>query len=196
MHNTRSSRTSFPFCLSAQDKETEWKWGNRRSFSAQKLFFGRSRIERRIDTAKIMRQQSPSKLSSSYCYCYCNCYCNRDSYMKCNNNNNNILLHLLLLLLFFAVTVLLHLSFHFTICTLYQHGTLCSPLPFPSLLSSSPSPYCSVNACKFPTLCGENAQQLQSSTLSLASLSSRSACKLPERVCLRERRRKGDRGSA
>lgn len=127
MHNTRSSRTSFPFCLSAQDKETEWKWGNRRSFSAQKLFFGRSRIERRIDTAKIMRQQSPSKLSSSYCYC--NCYCNRDSYMKCNNNNSNILLHLLLLLLFFAVTVLLHLSFHFTICTLYQHGTLCSPLP-------------------------------------------------------------------
>lgn len=126
MHNTRSF---FPFCLSAQDKETEWKWENRRSFSAQKLFFGRSRIERRIDTAKIMRQQSPSKLSSSYCYCYCNCYCNRDSYMKCNNNNSNILLHLLLLLLFFAVTVLLHLSFHFTICTLYQHGTLCSPLP-------------------------------------------------------------------
>lgn len=100
---------------------------NRRSFSAQKLFFGRSRIERRIDTAKIIRQQSPPKLSSSYSYC--NCYCNRDSYMKCNNNNNNIVLHLLLLL--FAVTVLLH----FTNCTLYQHGTLCSSLLFPSLLS-------------------------------------------------------------
>lgn len=137
-----------------------------------------------------MRQQSPSKLSSSYCYC--NCYCNRDSYMKCNNNNNNILLHLLLLLLFFAVTVLLHLSFHFTICTLYQHGTLCSSLPFSPLLFFLSLLFCSVSACKFPTLptlCGEYAQQLQSSTLSLASLSSRSACKLAERVYLRERKK-------
>lgn len=112
------------------------------------------------------------KLSSSY-YCNCNCYCNRDSYMKCKNNDNNILL-----LLLFAVTVLFHLSFHFTICMLYQHGTLCTPLLFPSPLS------CSVNACKFPilpTLCGEFAQQLQSSTVSVGSLSSRSACKLAQR---------------
>lgn len=126
MHNTRSSRSSFPFCLSAQDKETEWE-----NVEIEEAFLRRSfSLADRGSSVQMTLRRLCDKLSSSY-YCNCNCYCNRDSYMKCNNNDNNILL-----LLLFAVTVLFHLSFQFTICMLYQHGTLCTPLVFPFLLSS------------------------------------------------------------
>lgn len=137
-------------------------------------------------------------MSSSYCYCYCNCYCNRDSYMKCNNNNNNILLHLLLLLLFFAVTVLLHLSFHFTICTLYQHGTLCSPLPFsPLLFFLSLLFYQCMQIPHTPhTVWGKCTATAKLDIITRKLELKKCMQTSREGVLKRERGRKGDRGSA
>lgn len=165
MHNTRSSQSSFPFCLSALDKETEWEYGIeeaflRRSFSLDDLG----------SNVQLTLRRLCDKLSSSY-YCTCNCYFNRDSYMKCNNNNNNIVFVFVVCCNSFAFVVSLY-NLH---ALSAWHTLHSSSLPFSLHLSSL---FCSVNACKFPTLCGEFAQQLQSSTVSVGSLSSRSACKL------------------